>query len=189
VEDLTSRKSWSAFLESTPPGVLEAVNDLFTEHPTGHWFILRPPLQLYCRSEECDRSQLYDQEERISDYNNSYYLLLYRCRNCKKSQKVFAVYIQQEERMSNGQALKLGEHPPFGPPTPARVISLIGPDRDLFLKGRRAEIQGLGIGAFAYYRRVVENQKTRILTEIAKVATRVGASPEGERERFVSYFR
>jgi hypothetical protein len=74
--------------------------------------------------------------------------------------------------------LKLGELPLFGPPTPSRVISLIGPDRKIFLKGRRAEIQGLGIGAFAYYRRVVENQKNRILTEIGKVAARVGARAE-----------
>jgi hypothetical protein len=55
---------------------------------------------------------------------------------------------------------------------------MIGPDRDAFLKGRRAEIQGLGIGAFAYYRRVVENQKGRIIEQIAEVATRLGAKGE-----------
>jgi len=48
------------------------------------------------------------------------------------------------------------------------VITLIGPDREIFLRGRRAENQGLGIGAFAYYRRVVENQKGRIITQIGK---------------------
>jgi len=73
---------------------------------------------------------------------------------------------------------KMGEEPPFGPPTPARVITLIGPDRDLFLRGRRAENQGFGIGAFAYYRRVVEKQKGRIIQEIARVAGKLGASPE-----------
>ena len=73
---------------------------------------------------------------------------------------------------------KLGEDPPFGPPTPARVITLIGPDRNLFLRGRRAENQGFGIGAFAYYRRVVENQKGRIIQEIARVAGKLGASPD-----------
>jgi hypothetical protein len=36
--------------------------------------------------------------------------------------------------------------------------------------GRRAENQGMGIGAFAYYRRVVENQKNRIIAEIKRVA-------------------
>jgi hypothetical protein len=36
----------------------------------------------------------------------------------------------------------------------------------------------LGIGAFAYYRRVVENQKNRIIEEIVRVAKKVGAKPE-----------
>ncbi len=84
----------------------------------------------------------------------------------------------QETSTSEGVAHKLGEDPPFGPPTPPRVITLIGPDRELFIRGRRAEIQGLGIGAFAYYRRVVENQKGRLIAEIAKVAKRLGATPE-----------
>lgn len=63
----------------------------------------------------------------------------------------------------------------YGPPTPARLIKLIGPDRETFLKGRRCENQGLGIGAFIYYRRVVEDQKNRILTEIIKVCEKLKA--------------
>ncbi|MFZ1219285.1 MAG: hypothetical protein WAO00_08325 [Chthoniobacterales bacterium] len=82
------------------------------------------------------------------------------------------------EHLETGEATKFGEAPPFGPPTSARLITLIGPDRDAFLKGRRCENQGLGIGAFVYYRRVVESQKARILAEIIKVAERVGAKAE-----------
>lgn len=55
---------------------------------------------------------------------------------------------------------------------------MIGPDRDLFLKGRRSELQGLGIGAFGYYRRIVENQKNRLLDEIIKVGKKTNAAPE-----------
>ncbi len=36
----------------------------------------------------------------------------------------------------------------------------------------------MGIGAFAYYRRVVENQKTRIIEQIAKVAAKLEARPD-----------
>lgn len=64
----------------------------------------------------------------------------------------------------------MGEVPVFGDPTPTRLLSLLGSEKDYFLKGRRAENQSLGIGAFAYYRRVVENQKNRILDEVIKVA-------------------
>jgi hypothetical protein len=72
---------------------------------------------------------------------------------------------------------KYGEEPTFGPPTPARAISLIGPDREQFLKGRRCENQGLGVGAFVYYRRVVENQKGRIFDEIIRVSGHLGVDP------------
>jgi hypothetical protein len=54
---------------------------------------------------------------------------------------------------------------------------LLGAGRELFLKGRRCEIQGLGIGAFIYYRRVVEDQKNKILAEIIKVAETISAPP------------
>jgi hypothetical protein len=57
-------------------------------------------------------------------------------------------------------------------------MKLVGEDRELFLKGRRAELHGLGIGAFAYYRRVVEEQKGRIIEEIGKVAVKIKPSKE-----------
>jgi hypothetical protein len=65
---------------------------------------------------------------------------------------------------------KLGEFPPFGPPTATRLLTLLGGEKDYFLRGRRAEAQGMGIGAFAYYRRVVENKKTAIFEQIIRVA-------------------
>jgi hypothetical protein len=57
-------------------------------------------------------------------------------------------------------------------------LDLLGEDREIFLKGRRAENQGMGIGAFGYYRRVVENQKTRLIDQIIQVANRIGAGQE-----------
>lgn len=105
-------------------------------------------------------------------------LLKYRCRNCEKSFKVYAILASLESDKTTGKLFKFGEVPPFGPPTPARVISLIGPEKDYFLKGRCSENQGLGIAAFAYYRRVIENQKDRILGEIIRVSTKLGASEE-----------
>jgi hypothetical protein len=74
-----------------------------------------------------------------------------------------------------GRAIKLGEWPPFGPHTPARVLRLIQPDKDTYLKARQAENQGLGIGAFSYYRRVVENQKDRLIDKIIQVANKLKA--------------
>jgi hypothetical protein len=58
------------------------------------------------------------------------------------------------------------------------VLRLFGEDRDNFIKGRQCENQGLGVGAFAYYRRVVENHKNEIFDEIIKVCETVGAPQE-----------
>ena len=68
--------------------------------------------------------------------------------------------------------------PAFGPPLPARLLNIVGGDGVLLRKGRRAENQSLGIGAFAYYRRVVENQKNLLLEEFRKAAVRLGADQE-----------
>lgn len=54
-----------------------------------------------------------------------------------------------------------------------RLLTLFGKDRQLFLKGRRSESHGLGIGAFSYYRQIVEGHKDRLLDEIIKVAKKV----------------
>lgn len=62
-------------------------------------------------------------------------------------------------------------------------MKLVGPDRELLMKGRRSENMGLGVGAFAYYRQVVENQKNRLLEEIKKIAKLSGA-PEDDLEAF-----
>ena len=99
--------------------------------------------------------------------------LHYRCRNCRSTYKVFAVHARHTTG-DNAQITKIGEWPPFLPATPARVIKILGPDLDLYFRGRRAEAQGLGIGAFAYYRKVVDNQWRRLLEEIEKATLRTG---------------
>lgn len=139
-----------------------------------------PDLVLHCASEVC-------QGDRVFAFTGSapslpvrqwdQLFLRYVCRNCRQRGKTFAVDMYASGT-GGGIAIKVGEWPPFGPPTPARLISLIGPDRDLFLRGRRGENQGLGIGAFAYYRRVVENQKNRLLDEIIRVSRQLGVKAD-----------
>ena len=93
--------------------------------------------------------------------------------------KIFSLAAKLESSVDRqGICYKFGESPPYGTPVPPRLIKLIGPDREEFLKGRRCENQGLGIGAFIYYRRVVERQKNRIIGEIVKVSEKIGAPKE-----------
>jgi hypothetical protein len=171
------------FLTSVPPDVITEITKLcYQHHQIGsipRWVSYTPDITLHCevcegsRSFECTDGTIYlDGDKWKFDF------LHFRCRNCRKQQKIYAVAVKQKAGDAVGIAVKFGESPTFGPHTPPRVISLIGPDRELFLKGRRAENRGLGIGAFSYYRRVVENQKSRIIGQIAKVAAKLGAKPE-----------
>jgi hypothetical protein len=175
--------SFREFLERVPPGTFSVVSDLGGEkvyQPAGNYLapLAMPEITLHCGTEDtCGGNRLFKTNASLMFGKNAQKLVFvtYVCKNCSKVEKTFALWIMVGEDLKSGCAMKYGEHPSFGPPTPARVISLIGPQKDLFLKGRRAENQGMGIAAFAYYRRVIEDQKNRIFDEIIKVCNRLSA--------------
>lgn len=175
------------FLENSPPNQSVRISDLssyrFAEGSNKD-LICTPEIQLHCSDDSCNGTRFFRCTTKASELFNGKLKCLYldyRCSNCQKTEKTFSIAVVKEEENS-GLALKFGELPAFGPPTPSKLIKLIGPDRESFLKGRRSENQGLGIGAFTYYRRVVENQKNRILDEIIKVAEKLDVSSDSMKE-------
>lgn len=172
------------FLESTPPNRNTHISDLsHYKCPRGgsrYQDVMRTPeIQLHCPNDSCNGIRFFrcvSGSEKILNENFQYIYITYRCSNCQAHQKTYSLAAKiNQEQEPTGQLYKFGELPTYGPPTPARLVKLIGPDRETFLRGRRCENQGLGIGAFIYYRRVVENQKNRILEEIIKVSEKLGA--------------
>jgi len=177
---------WRTFLTDTAPAEEVEVADVIKSEtpspeigPVKTRYLLKlPDLEIYC--DQCDGVRNFNSVAREIEVQEKAWrnvFLVYQCRNCSDVQKFFAVRIKPG-LYGGASAVKIGEWPPFGPRVPSRTISLIGPDRDLFLKGRRAESLGLGIGAYAYYRQVVENQKDRILDKIAKVAEQTEVPPD-----------
>jgi hypothetical protein len=168
--------SFKEFLENVPPGTTKAISDLggkqYQGGPTG---LTNAEICLHCDSESCGGLRLFSivSEPSLNVQISKLVFVSYRCKNCSANTKTFALWLKLGLDRKNGDAYKYGEAPEFGPPTPSRVISLIGPQKDMFLKGRRSENQGLGIAAFAYYRRVIEGQKDRIFDEIIKVCRRL----------------
>lgn len=73
----------------------------------------------------------------------------YRCKNCEQKPVHFAILFIAEQP-GPVSAIKIGQYPPYGPTTPPELLDLLDQDRELYLKGRRSESQGMGIGAFAY---------------------------------------
>ena len=175
------------FLQSTPPNQWRHISDLsVSQHVDAYASISKeintPELELHCSSDLCNGLRFFRCTEvflstgaYLQENSPNYLYVTYQCSNCQIAQKVYslAVILSTSEQF-HGMCYKFGEYPQYGPPIPSKLIKLIGPDRDIFLKGRNCENQGLGIGAFTYYRRVVENQKNRILKEIVKVLEKIG---------------
>lgn len=169
---------WDQFLAKSPPGTEVTVTGFYLPSVGGRWFKLATPeLNLHCPNGHCDRDQFFDcvaseggqpQLEQPFDV-----VLIYQCRNCQMYQKKIAIAVLAESKVQ-AKATKYGESPPFGPVVPPRVLELIGHQEnvDLFMKGRRAESHGLGIGAFTYYRRLVENLRDRLFDRVIEVAKR-----------------
>ena len=173
---------FSEFLESIPPSSLTNISTGFTKVRKVQEYIqdyrlLKPEIQLHCPDDACNGTRFFrcttQEVLLIPEDTFNFLYLTYTCSNCRKTEKTFSLATKRDENSEIGQCYKFGELPAYGPPTPSRLIKLIGPDREVFLKGRRCENQGLGIGAFVYYRRVVENQKNRILDEIIKVSKKM----------------
>ena len=182
-----SALSFAEFLETTPPNTMTEIADIAVRkiHAGGavSYTFSQPDIQLHCSSDSCNGTRFFRHDVNLGangavDGHWHNVFLTYFCANCRRTAKTFAISVIRLPDRTSGRCKKFGELPEFGPPTPSRLIKLIGPDRELFLKGRRCENQGLGVGAFSYYRRVVENQKDRIIGQILEVSEKLSAPPE-----------
>jgi hypothetical protein len=179
--------SFSEFLESRPPSQrLTKIKDMLTVRtsdagpsPAIIVTLSTPDLQLHCSSDPCNGLRFFRYHSGDKNIRGSVKTYLtYLCSNCQTQTKIFSLYARVAKigkSSTTGHCLKFGEMPAFGPMTPSRLLKLFDGDRELFLKGRQCENHDLGVGAFVYYRRVVENHKDRIIGEIIKVCEKVKA--------------
>ena len=168
------------FLSKYPPGEIQAIDNLgISRSPDAAPILIKPRLKLFCPNSICTGIRYFDsyQTKKVALSEKWTRIFLhYSCANCRTHSKIFAIMARWNMDMDEGEAIKLGEWPPFGPKVSARVIAILGENKDLFLMGRRAEVNGLGIGALAYYRKVVERQNNHIIDEIIRVVRRTGSS-------------
>jgi hypothetical protein len=184
--------TFTEFLENTPPGEFSKVSDLclltYVNNRINGYVLQKPEITLYCSSDICNGHRVFRYEgpdQKIGANEKSILgYVIYVCSNCRRTKKTFSLHASVEKSASEagvslifgdvpGTCYKFGEYPPYGPPMSNRLLRMFGKDRSFFLKGRQCENHGLGIGAFVYYRRVVENHKNQILDEIIKVAKKM----------------
>ncbi len=168
--------AWKLFLETTPPNTAVRIQGLAeaSQRLQGWWQFDPPQLQLHC--EHDDGSRRFDPTSGDVDVSSTlnYTFIKYQCRDCQTTLKTFAVLVGRNG--ADVEAMKLGEYPPFSAPISSKIQKLLSEsDLELYRKGSRAEAQGLGIGAATYFRRIVEEQWQRLVTEIRQAAAQLGA--------------
>jgi hypothetical protein len=134
--------------------------------------------RLYCEFEDCQNYTFFEFLNHTQFYvtlrgTNENKISL-RCCNCKQSTYTFFLEITSSDgsnadNNTNFEIQKIGQTPRHGKRIPSKASKIIGKERDLFFKGSISENQGLGIGAFSYYRRVLDSQKDKIFDEVIKV--------------------
>jgi len=182
-------------LQDLPPGEYFDIPDVVYE-TNKSWMsdevlmaIRTPDLQMHCDNEKCNGVRLFEYNQfpmhyeyrsiEGGDTSYDYAYIEYLCQNCKENLKSCGIMIIKiHDDKKTADIIKFGEYPFYGPHVPSKLISLIGPDRELFLKGIKCESQSLGIAAFSYYRRVIENQRNRLIDNISDVLKKLNVDPE-----------
>lgn len=86
------------------------------------------------------------------DKINGILSLVYVCTKCGKMIRFFTLKLEED-----GSVMKIGQLPAPGCEIPKEISSLEDREiEDLYRKGKISENQSYGIGAFSYYRRIIE---------------------------------
>lgn len=176
------------YLESAPPRERNLIDEDQPSYPRDvHKVTLNnKTIRVYCPT--CKQVSIFEPKnfglqvarfmlsthDMTSRPNAAHVQLEYACRDCSQS-KVFALLILPKQE-STYEVLKFGEEPPFSPSTPRGLVGLLDSHADLYFKGRRCEMNGLGVGAFAYYRRAVEDSTQLLLSTAEAIAVKEGNS-------------
>lgn len=92
---------------------------------------------------------------------------VYLCTHCQKFQRLFFFAIDEERKW----LMKVGQFPAWEIHGDPQIEKLLGNHADHYRKGLVCESQSYGIGAYGYYRRIVEEIIDELLDEILPLLT------------------
>jgi hypothetical protein len=179
-EPLHSRKLVRYALEKLIPALSNV------RQPSRHPYIEFPEdIRAHCEHPKCEGVRRFEKidSDNYSLESTRYAHASFRCTNCQEKTKLFTLKVELGRgagtTVTSAYCTKVYQDPPFGAPIPKRLFALIGEDnREHFLNARRAIARSLGIGAYAYYRRIVENTKFDLVSSILEVAKATNAPTE-----------
>ena len=154
------------FILNSPPSTMESYQ-INTNIPGLPVNINIPDLETYCQNDKCKergstqykcaQSYLFFDERKMM-----YMEYEYTCKNCTVNKLRFFLGALIPKNSTVVNLIKIGEWPPLAHITPTKLLSIFGDKKDFYLKGKKCEREGLGIGAFVYYRRIVEETKNEL---------------------------
>jgi hypothetical protein len=122
-----------------------------------------------CRSAQTFNmsNQYYNEYMAIYGYRNypagnTTVQLRYTCSHCTEFERVFVLRIDADRT----SIIKIGQYPAWDIQGNADVERLLGAHASHYKRGLICESQGYGIGAFAYYRRIVEEIIDSLLDQV-----------------------
>jgi hypothetical protein len=139
-----------------------------------------PPIHMECRLCKTDRT--FNPEEpkviRTTDIwktrhagggyrttETTTIFLTFICAACRKFERTFTVYHNHEEKTLE----KIGQNPSWTISIDQELAKALGPLETTYRKGLICESQSFGIGAYSYYRRIIEIKIDSLLTDISKL--------------------
>jgi hypothetical protein len=145
--------------------------------------IPKPPIHMQCG--QCKSDQTFNM---INKYDENYQgppptmraagnvvRALYNCSACKNFLRYFFLLFDPEGKY----VIKVGQTPGWEISLDRNLEKMLGSHSGYYKKGLTCESQGYGIGAFSYYRRIVEEIIDELLTDIADLI------PEGQHEQYM----
>jgi hypothetical protein len=120
----------------------------------------------------CESSQTFVMTNRYGenleylDYSSEgvNFRLVYLCSHCQKFERFF--YVQAGGEKKAFWFMKVGQFPAWDVSGEPNIERLLGDHAGYYKRGLICESQGYGIGAFGYYRRIVEEIIDELLDEI-----------------------
>lgn len=140
--------------------------------------IPKPPIRMHCHT--CDCLQTFNMSNQY--YENYSYddlcsgkviRVVYLCAACKKRERFFLL------QFADDYVMKVGQYPPWEIVPDKALSELLGDHQDYYKKGLVCESQGYGIGAYAYYRRIIEAIIDSLLDSI------IDLIPESEKQQYL----
>lgn len=121
--------------------------------------IPKPAVHMFC--EECKSDQTFQMINQYDWYGHEYAdcpqefeaMCLYQCAACN-NERTFLLHF--ETRGNEFIVTKTGQYPPWSISISRDLANALDGYEEIYKRGLICESQGYGIGAFAYYRRIIE---------------------------------